>query len=142
MRHGRALGDAVLRGRITARQRKLVTVAVSRVNACARCTLVHERWALHAGVTADELRALDLADPNGLGARSRAAVAYATARTEDRFRRPAPADVTATARASLTRREIDAVDAVARAMTLANLTASTAELALARLRRPAPASGT
>jgi alkylhydroperoxidase family enzyme len=41
IRHGRALADAVLRGRLTAHERELVTVAVSRVNACQGCTVVH-----------------------------------------------------------------------------------------------------
>ena len=138
----RALGDAVLRGRLSARERELVTVAVSRVNACSGCTFVHERWALRAGVSDAELRALELGHLQDLDARGRAAVLYASARAESRFRGPVPDDVAAAARASLSSRELAAVDATARAMTVANLSVSTAEALLARLRGSAPAAGT
>lgn len=132
-RRARALGDAFLRGRLSAHERELVTVAVSRVNACAGCTFVHERWALRAGVSDDELRALELGELQRLDARGRAAVVYATARAESRFREPVPEDVAAAVHASLTAREVAAVEATARAMTLANLSVSTCEALLARL---------
>ncbi len=142
IRHARPLRDAFLRGRLSARERELVTVAVSRVNACAGCTFVHERWALRAGVSDDELRALELGELQRLDPRSRAAVVYATARAESRFRGPMHDDVAAAAQASLTPSELAAVEATARAMTLANLSVSTSEALLARLHRPAPAAGT
>ena len=132
-RHGRALAAVYLCGRLTAQERELVMVAVSRVNACQGCTFVHQRWALGAGVTDDELRALELGDLSGLDARSRAAVVYATARAEARFRRPPVDGVAEAAQANLTPREIAAVEAVARAMTLANLSVNTSEALLARV---------
>ncbi len=141
-RRARSLGDAFLRARLSARERELVTVAVSRVNACAGCTFAHERWALRAGVSDDELRALELGELQNLDARSRAAVLYATARAESRFRGPVPDDVAEAAQANLTPRELAAVEATARAMTLANLSVSTSEALLARLHRPEPAAGT
>ena len=142
IRHARALGDAVVRGRLSAHERELVTVAVSRVNACAGCTFVHEQWALRAGVGDDELRALELGELHNLDPRSRAAVLYATARTESRFHGPVPNEVAEAAQASLTPRELAAVEATARAMTLANLSVNTSEALLVRLRRPEPAAGT
>jgi len=142
IRHARPLGDAFLRGRISAHERELVTVAVSRVNACAGCTFVHERWALRAGVSDDELRALELGALQSLDARSRAAVVYANARAESRFREPVPDDIAQAAQSHLTPRELAAVEATARAMALANLSVNTSEALLARLRRPEPAAGT
>ena len=141
MQHSRALAAAYLRRRLTPHERELVMVAVSRVNACQGCTLVHQRWALGAGASDDELRAMELGDLSELDARSRAAVVYATARAEARFRRPPPADVVAAAEANLTTREIAAVEAVARAMTIANLSVSTSQALMARVRRSAPGAG-
>jgi len=137
MRNGLPLPAIYLRGLLTAHERELIMVAVSRVNACAGCTFVHQRWALRSGVGDEELRALELGDLSELDARSRAAVVYATARAESRFRRPPPADVAATAQASLTPREIAAVEAIARAMAIANLTVNSSGALLARIRRPA-----
>lgn len=141
MRHGRPLAAVYLGGRLTPHERELIMVAVSRVNACEGCTFVHQRWALRAGVSDDELRALELGDLSELDARSRAAVVYATARAEARFRRPPPADVAAAADANLTTRDIAAVEAVARAMTIANLSVSTSEALMDRVRRSAPGLG-
>ena len=59
--------------------RERIMVAVSRVNACAGCTWVHERWVLRAGVSAAELEAIGLGDLARLDERSRAAVVYAAA---------------------------------------------------------------
>ena len=104
-------------------------VAVSRVNSCRGCTFVHERWAGRAGVTADDLQAIDLGDLEDLDKRSRAAVADAAALAEARFREPIAADLTACAGDQLTPDELAAVDAVARAMAFANLSANTLEVA-------------
>jgi hypothetical protein len=82
---------------------------------------VHTRWALRSGVTPDELDAIGLADLGRLDRRSRAAVVYATALAEVRFRTSPPPDVTAAVAAELTPAEIEAVEAVARSMALANL---------------------
>jgi AhpD family alkylhydroperoxidase len=138
---GAVVGDAAplaavyLRGRLDPELRERVMVAVSRVNACHGCTLVHERWAIRAGISSEELAAIGLGDIAALDDRSRAAVAYATARAEGRFREPAPTDVAAYAAARLTPAELAAVDAVARAMALVNLSVSTVEALRARLRR-------
>lgn len=102
-------------------------VAVSRVNACRGCTRAHERWAVRAGVGDGELEAIGLGDLAALDGRGRAAVVYATTLAEAGFRAPVPADVAAAARAELTPRELADVEAVARAMTLANLTVNTIE---------------
>lgn len=109
-------------------------VAVSRVNACSGCTFVHERWALRAGVTGADLDAIGLDDLGALDERSRAAVVYATARTEAGFREPVPPELRAAAAEQLSASERAAVEAVARAMTLANLSVSTAGSLAARLR--------
>jgi AhpD family alkylhydroperoxidase len=68
--------------------RERIMVAVSRVNACAGCTTVHERWALRAGVSAAALEAIGLGDLARLDDRSRAAVVYATVLAGNRFRGP------------------------------------------------------
>ena len=105
--------------------RERIMVAVSRVNACAGCTWVHERWALRAGVSAAELEAIGLGDLARLDDRSRAAVVYAAALAENRFRGAADRELVALARRHLTAAELRAVEAVARMMALANLSAST-----------------
>jgi len=136
--HGRALADLFVRGRLTAHDRELITVAVSRVNGCAGCTFVHERWALRAGVSDEDLRTLELGELQRLGPRQRTLVVYAAARAEMRFAEPAPAEVLDIARATLAPAEIAAAEALARAMTFANLAVSTAEALSARVRRSAP----
>lgn len=134
---GRAasLTSAYLRGGLDPELRERVMIAVSRVNSCRGCTLVHERWAIRAGVTSDELEAIGLGDLAALDDRNRAAVVYATALAEARFREPIPADVAANAADQLTARELAAVDAVARAMALANLSVSTTGGLIDRLRQ-------
>ena len=134
LRRSRALGDVYLRGRLRADERERIMVAVSRVNSCEGCTRVHERWALRAGVSDEELRSLEIGDLAGLDARGRAAVIYAGARAEDGFQR-SPSPEAMAASSGLTPREVLAVEAVARAMTLANLTVNTTESILQGLRR-------
>lgn len=135
--HAGPLTAVYLRGRLDPELRERVMVAVSRVNACRGCTLVHERWAIRSGVTADELAAIGLDDLSTLDDRSRAAVVYATARAESRFSGPLPADVAAEAAARLNPRELEAVEATARAMAVANLSVNT----FATLRTSLAASG-
>jgi AhpD family alkylhydroperoxidase len=132
----KALTDVYARGRLDDVLRERVMVSVSRVNACRGCTFVHTRWALRSGVTADELDAIGLADLGPLDRRSRAAVVYATALAEHRFRASPPPEVAAAVAVELTPAEVEAVEAVARAMAVANLTASTVEALADRLRRP------
>jgi AhpD family alkylhydroperoxidase len=110
-------------------------VAVSRVNACRGCTFVHERWALRSGVSSDELAAIGISDHATLDDRSRAAVLFATARAESHFRGPVPPEVAAYASSQLAPKELAAVEAVARAMALANLSVSTVAALRARVQR-------
>lgn len=114
-------------------------VAVSRVNSCRGCTFVHERWANHTGVTPVELQAIDLGDLGDLDERNRAAVAYAAALAEARFRGPIAADLAADASNHLTPDELTAVDAVACAMAFANLSVNSLEELFSRLRFTASA---
>ena len=118
--------DAYLRGGLDPALRERVMVAVSRVNACQGCTYVHESWARRAGVTADDLQAIGREDLGRLDDRDRAAVAYAAALAEARFRGPIGAGLAAGVDDHLTPRELAAVDAVARMMAFANLVANTA----------------
>jgi AhpD family alkylhydroperoxidase len=136
-RRAKPLAAVYARGRLDDALRERVMLAVSRVNACRGCTFVHTRWALRSGVTTDELDAIGLDDLARLDRRSRAAVVYAIALAETRFRSSPPPDVAAAVAAELTSAEIEAVEAVARMMALANLTASTAEALLGRI-RPRP----
>ncbi len=142
LRRAATLAGVYLRGDLDAETRERVMVAVSRVNACSGCSRVHQRWALRTGVSADELESIGLDDLAALDERSRAAILYATAAAEARFRRPIPAEVTAYAAEVLTSSELTAVDAVARAMTLANLSVNTTEAILASSRaKPPPGRG-
>ena len=134
--HAGPLTAVYLRGRLDPDLRERVMVAVSRVNACRGCTLVHERWAFRSGVTSDELAAIGLDDLATLDDRSRAAVLYATARAESRFSGPVPPDVAAEAASWLSRRELDAVEAIARAMAVANLSLNTVVTLRSSLQRP------
>jgi len=123
-------------GGLDRRLRERVMVAVSQVNACSECTRVHERWALRSGVSPTELEALRVGELEGLDPRSRAAVSYAVARAERRFAEPAPLDVEESAPEHLSAGELDQVDAVARAMALANLSLNTLTE-----RKPPPGTG-
>ncbi len=82
--------------------RERITIAVSRVNACAGCTRVHEHWGLRAGVSATELEAIGLGDLARLDDRSRAAVIYATSLAGNRFRGSPDRELAALARRHLT----------------------------------------
>ncbi len=135
VRRARPLATAYTRDGLDPALRERVMVAVSRVNSCRGCTFVHERWAGRAGVAAEDLRAIDLGDIANLDARSRAAVAYAAALAEGRFRKPVDPNLAAGAREHLTPDELAAVDAVARAMALANLSSNTLEDLFDRTRR-------
>jgi AhpD family alkylhydroperoxidase len=128
-----------LRGTLDPQLRERVMVAVSRVNSCHGCTFVHERLASRTGVSSEDLEAIGLGDLGDLDDRNRAAVAYATALAETRFRGPVPADLAAGAADQLSPDELVAVDAVARAMALANLSSNTAEELVDRLRSTAMA---
>ena len=86
--------------------REQVMVAVSRVNACAGCSWVHERWALRAGVSAAELEAIGLGDLARLDDRGRAAVIYGAALAENRFRGIPDRELVALARRHLTAAEL------------------------------------
>ena len=133
-RRTRPLAAVYAGGRLDDALRERVMVAVSRVNACRGCTFVHARWALHSGVTAAELDAIGLDELARLDRRSRAAIVYATALAETRFRSSPPLEIAAAVAAELTPAELEAVEAIARMMAFANLTASTAEALLGRLR--------
>jgi AhpD family alkylhydroperoxidase len=129
------LAAVYLHGRLDATLRERVMVAVSRVNACSGCTFVHQRWALRAGVTSEELEAIGVGDLAALEERSRTAVVYACALAEARFRRPIASDIALSAAEHLSQDEMSAIEAVARLMTMANLSVSTAEAIAARAQR-------
>ena len=133
--HRGPLAAVYLGGRLDATLRERVMVAVSRVNACGGCTFVHQRWALRAGVSSEELEAIGLGDLAALDERSRAAVLYASVLAEGRFRRPIAPEITAAAAEHLSVDEMSAIEAVARLMALVNLSVSTAEAIAARARR-------
>ena len=119
------LAKVYLAGVLDPSLRERIMVAVSRVNACAGCTAVHERWALRAGVSDEELSAIGLGELASLDARSRAAVVYAAALAEAGFRRAPDRELVALVREQLTVDELRAVEAVARMMAFANLSANT-----------------
>ena len=126
------LARVYLGGTLEPSLRERVMVAVSQVNACAGCTAVHERWALRAGVSDEELDAIGLGNLARLDPRSRAAVVYAAGLAEAGFGRPPDPDLVALARTHLTADELRAVEAVARMMAFANLSANTVARGLSR----------
>jgi len=134
-RRARVLAAVFALRRLDPPLRERVMVAVSQVNACRGCTSVHVRWAQQSGVTPGELDAIDLGELGFLDRRSQAAVAYATALAETRFR-PVSPDLAAVTAEALTPAEVEAVEAIARMITFANLTVSTAEAVIGRLRGP------
>jgi AhpD family alkylhydroperoxidase len=114
-------------------------VAVSRANACAGCSRVHQRWALRAGVTDEELEAIGLGDLARLNPADRAAVVYAVERSAAGFPGPigTPSpdpDISAALADHFSSEEARQLDAVARAITFANLSVGSLEWAGARLR--------
>ena len=100
-------------------------VAISELNGCDGCTRVHRRWALRSGVTFAELETLRAPETAQLDPRSRAAVSYAVSRATHGFRGAPRAGLDTAARRHLSARELAYLDAVARAITLANLAANT-----------------
>ena len=112
-------------GGLNPQVRERVMLAVSRENSCSACALVHERWARRTGVPAADLDALRRAEPARLDPASAVAVAYATERARSRFQQPASAAATAALAEQLGHGAVAHVDAVARAMALANVTVNT-----------------
>ena len=112
-------------GGVDRRLRERVMVAVSQVNACDGCTRVHRSWARRSGVSPTELEALRAGELGRLDPRSRAAVSYAVEHAERRFAGSVPTDVERFAREHLSVSELTQVEAVARAMALANLSLNT-----------------
>ncbi len=98
-------------------------VAVSRANACGACTKVHEAWALRTGVSTAELEQIGAGELAAMPAEDRAAIVYATALAESRFGQ-IPDDARALADAHMdSERRLD-IEAIARLMTFANLSAN------------------
>jgi len=122
----------VYRGDIPSALRERIMVAVSGANSCAGCSRVHQRWAVRAGVTDDELEALGLDELARLDPASRAAVVYSVERSAAGFPGPAgaPSDDPAVAAAMadhFTASQRRQVDAIARGITFANLSVGSAE---------------
>ena len=111
-------------GRLDPALRERVMVAVSRANGCRGCTSVHEAWALRAGVSAEELEQIGAGDFVSFSMEDRAAIVYATALAEAGFGE-IPADIQALVDGHLDRRRQGDVEAVARVITLANLSVNT-----------------
>lgn len=120
LRRSGALWSIVVRHRLSAPLRERVMVAVSHANACCGCSRVHERLALDAGVSDQDLRAIGLGELASLDARSRSAVVYANALSQARFQSAAAAEVAAATAQHLTQQELSDVETVARLITLAN----------------------
>jgi AhpD family alkylhydroperoxidase len=109
------------RTRVDEATRERVMVAVSRANACAACTRVHEAWALRAGVSAAELQQIGAGELSEMPAGQRAAIVYATALAEARFG-PVPEEVAALVDVHLDPDRQRDIETIARLMTFANLT--------------------
>lgn len=128
----------VYRGGTSPALRERIMVAVSRANACAGCSRVHQRWAVRAGVTDDELEALGLDELARLNPADRAAVVYAVERSTAGFPGPVGApsedpEINAAISRYFTDEEIRQIDAVARSITFANLTVGTTEALRTRI---------
>jgi AhpD family alkylhydroperoxidase len=123
----------VYRGNLDPALRERVMVAVSEANACAGCTRVHQKWALRAGVPDENLEALGLGNFSGLDARNRAAIVFAVDRSQSGFTGEPPPEIAEAVAGRFTTTELEEIEAVARAITLANLTVGTAEALKSRL---------
>ena len=123
----------VYRGSLDPALRERIMVAVSEANSCAGCTRVHQKWAVRAGVTDEELDALGLGELSRLDERSRAAVVYAVERSQSDFAGEPPPEIAEAVADRFTATEIEQIEAVARAMTMANLTVGTATALKSRL---------
>ena len=131
---GRDLGSIALRvpalwsiwvgDRLPKALREQVIVAVAQVNACRMCAHAHSRLALEAGVSDAELAALESLDAEAFDRRTWLAIAHAQERTRANFDTE-----TDDARRALTEALGDdtrqAVEDVARVMTIANRIANT-----------------
>lgn len=111
------------RSRVDAATRERVMVAVSRANACAACTRVHEGWALRAGVSPAELQQIGAGALSEMPTEQQAAILYATALAESQFG-AVPDAVGAVVSAHLDPNRQRDIAAIARLMSFANLTAN------------------
>lgn len=120
------------RKRLDPALRERIMIAVSRANSCSACTRFHERIAARHGAAG----AAPSPRSGGEGSTADLAVAYAAARAEAA---PAPPDprMEVALRERLGAQELRDIDAIVRAMTLANLSLNT--LALLRRRLPGKA---
>ena len=147
---GRDLGSIALRvpalwsiwvgGRLPEALREQVIVAVAQVNACRMCAHAHSRLALEAGVSVAELAALENLDPEAFDRRTWLAIAYARERTRASFdaETDGPTRALTEALGDETRQ---AVEDVARVMTVANRIANTLNALPDRVRgHPVPGS--
>ena len=78
-------GSVVGPGSVAQRTKELVYLTVSYTNKCAYCSAAHTASGRKAGVTEEEMRALQAGEDGGFSAPERAAIAYARelARTAD-----------------------------------------------------------
>lgn len=113
------------RGGVSSARREAVMVAVSQANACRACNTVHQRWAMRTGLPREELDAIGVGDLMAVDLPTRLAIMHATARAVSRFRAPAPPDVASAARTQLGERQLEQLEAIARFMSLANLSLNT-----------------
>ncbi len=121
------------RGNLDPALRERVMVAVSEANECAGCSQFHQRLAVRAGVSDEDLEALGLGDLAGLDERSRTAIVYAVDRSLSGFAGEPPPEVLEAAAGQFTDAQLEEIEAVARVMTLANLTVGTARALRTRL---------
>ncbi len=121
------------RGNLDPALRERVMVAVSEANACVGCSRVHQRLAVRAGVSDEDLEALGLGDLTGLDESSRAAIVFAVDRSRSGFAGEPPPEVMEAAAGQFTTGQLEEIDAIARVMTLANLTVGTARALRSRL---------
>lgn len=123
----------VYRGSLDPALRERIMVAVSEANACAGCSRVHQKWALRAGVSGEDLEALGLGDLARLDERDRVAIVFAVDRSQSGFSGEPPPEIVEAAAGEYTTAQLEEIEAVARAMTLANLTVGTATALRSRL---------
>jgi len=128
VRAGPRLLSIYLTARLEPALRECVMVAVSRANACARCTRVHEAWALRAGVPTEELEQLGAGELAAIRGEHRPAVVYAAALAEARFKVISP-DAQAVADEHLEPGRQRDIEAIARLISFANLSVNSAHAA-------------
>ncbi len=120
-----------IRKRMTPLLREEIMVAVARTNACRFCNFVHSQWALHEGLSRDELNRIGRTEGDGPDPAREQALSFAQALASQNFA-PLPEEMEEEISKTLSMAEREDIETVARVMTVANRCANTVDAFLSR----------